>query len=144
MNISFFLTPKAMTAYIYCNDTIRQGMEKMYHHGYTAIPVLDEDGHYLGTITEGDFLWTVLDFHHPMPEMRDLEKRYISEIPLRWNYESVHINATMEELYHRSISQNFIPVVDDRGMFIGIVTRQDIIKYFAKTREIIDEKVRDD
>ena len=89
-------------------------------------------------------MWTVLDFHHPMPEMRDLEKRYISEIPLRWNYVSVHINATMEELYHRSISQNFIPVVDDRGMFIGIVTRQDIIKYFSKTREIIDEKVRDD
>ncbi|MGN1031108.1 MAG: CBS domain-containing protein [Butyricicoccaceae bacterium] len=136
MNISFFLKPKAMTTYIYANDTIRQGMEKMYHYGYTAIPVLTEDERYLGTITEGDFLWTVLDFHHPMPKMHDLESRHISEIPLRWNYESVHINATMEELYHRSIAQNFIPVVDDRDKFIGIITRQDIIKYFAKANDI--------
>lgn len=124
---------------MFITQIIRQGMEKMYHHGYTAIPVLDKDGCYRGTITEGDFLWTVLDFHHPMPQVHDLEKRYLSEIPLRRKYVSVHINATMEELYHRSIAQNFIPVVDDRGVFIGIVKRKDIIKYFAESCHILDE-----
>ena len=30
------------------------------------------------------------------------------------------------------MNQNFIPVVDDRNFFIGIVTRQDIIRSILK------------
>jgi CBS domain-containing protein len=37
----------------------------------------------------------------------------------------------MDELLNRSMSQNFIPVTDDRDYFIGIVTRQDIIRSFV-------------
>ena len=37
----------------------------------------------------------------------------------------------MEELLHSAMNQNFIPVVDDFDCFIGIVTRKDIIRYFA-------------
>ena len=60
MNIPKILTPKAMTAYIGADDTVRQGLEVMRHHGYTAIPVLGEHGEYIGCITEGDFLWHIL------------------------------------------------------------------------------------
>jgi CBS domain-containing protein len=38
----------------------------------------------------------------------------------------------MDELLDSAMQQNFIPVVDDTGSFIGIVTRKDIIRYFAK------------
>ena len=55
MNISFFLQPKCKVAYIYNNDTLRQGLQKMNYYGYSAIPVLDEEERYVGTITEGDF-----------------------------------------------------------------------------------------
>ena len=59
MNISFFLQPKCKVAYIYNNDTLRQGLQKMNYYGYSAIPVLDEEERYVGTITEGDFLWHI-------------------------------------------------------------------------------------
>ena len=36
----------------------------------------------------------------------------------------------MDNLLNMVMEQNFVPVVDDRGMFIGIITRKDIIKYF--------------
>ena len=40
MNIAFLLTPKSHTIYIYEDSTFRQALEKLRHHGYTAIPVL--------------------------------------------------------------------------------------------------------
>ena len=44
MNIAFLLQPKSDTAFLYDDFTLRQGLEKMRHHGYTAIPVIDREG----------------------------------------------------------------------------------------------------
>ena len=33
----------------------------MRHHGHSAIPVLSDDNKYIGTISEGDFLWYLVD-----------------------------------------------------------------------------------
>ena len=57
MNILFFLTPKEDVAHVEETDTMRQVLEKMEHHGYTAIPLLGVEGKYIGTITEGDLLF---------------------------------------------------------------------------------------
>ena len=59
MNIAFFLTPKSEVAYEYTDATMRQVIERMEHHGYTAIPLIDKTGKYVGTLTEGDLLWTL-------------------------------------------------------------------------------------
>ena len=41
----------------------------------------------------------------------------------------------MDQLVEAAMNQNFVPVVDDRGVFIGIVRRQAIIKYcYDKSR----------
>ena len=61
MNILFFLKPKSEVAYVTGNSTIRQGIEKLKAHRYTAIPVLDEDGSYVGTVNEGDFLRYIVE-----------------------------------------------------------------------------------
>lgn len=55
MNVLFFLTPKESVAYIYHDYTVRQALEKMKHYHYSAIPIIDREGHYIGTVTEGDF-----------------------------------------------------------------------------------------
>src|SRR5665647_360710 len=60
MNIAFFLVPKSDVAFLYEDYSLRQGLEKMKHHGYTAIPVINREGKYLNTISEGDFLWYIL------------------------------------------------------------------------------------
>ena len=61
MNILFFLTPKAMCAYIEAGDTLRQAMERMEHSGYAALPVIDKSGKYCGVVTEGDLLSVAAD-----------------------------------------------------------------------------------
>ncbi|HBM99535.1 MAG TPA: CBS domain-containing protein [Ruminococcus sp.] len=129
MNVIKLLKTKDTVKYIYSKNTLRQGLEKMRANSYTAIPVITkEDGKYVGTVSEGDFLYYILDVGSE--GMKEQEKYYVSDI-LRKNFNpAVRIDVTMDELLERAMQQNFVPVVDDTGTFIGIVTRQDIIKYF--------------
>ena len=113
----------------------------MRHHGYKVIPVITRDGRYVGTVSEGDFLWRLLNAEHaPIFErtMRDLESLPVRDILHTDGYPSVGITASMEELLSSAMNQNFIPVVDDKNTFIGIVTRRSIIKYCQK--EMLERK----
>ena len=127
MNILFFLTPKEDVAHVEETDTMRQVLEKMEHHGYTAIPLLGVEGKYIGTITEGDLLWFLKDRN--FPDLKLLEDMPITSIERRRDNQAVKIDESMENLFDKVMNQNFVPVVDDRGFFIGMVTRKDIIKY---------------
>ena len=138
MNIAYFLLPKNRVAYLYDDFTFRQGLEKMRHHSYTAIPVISRDGQYVGTVSEGDFLWRLLSDdpeEQVFCSMKDLEQLHVSDILQNNSYPPVRITVSMEELLHSAMNQNFIPVVDDTGVFIGLVTRKDIIRYFAQKKD---------
>ncbi len=130
MNVISLLTPKAQAAYLYDDFTVRQGLEKLHAHGYTALPVLSrEDGSYVGTISEGDFLWGLLDREDN--SLRAQEKLPLIQL-LRPNFNpAVRIDVTSEQLLDQAMQQSFIPVVDDRGAFVGIVTRQNIIRHLT-------------
>lgn len=130
MNIAFFLIPKSEVVYLPDNSTMRQTLEKMEYHRYTAVPLIDEQGKYAGTITEGDLLWKMKNT--PGLSFADTERVMIKEIPLRMINNPVRVNAEMEGLLCLAIAQNFVPVVDDSGIFIGIIRRSEIIEYFAK------------
>ena len=126
-NILFFLTPKAMCAYLYDDYTIRQALEKMEQAGFTALPILNKRGEYRGTLTEGDLLWALKNICYM--DMRQAEARRIMEISRRKDNLPVGITASMQDLVERASHQNFVPVVDDYGTFIGLITRKSIIKY---------------
>ena len=130
-NILFFLTPKAMCAHLMADDTLRQALARMESARYAALPILNKKGEYCGTLTEGDALWALinrcgLDIHAA-------EHVRIMEIAHRKDNSPVKVTATMDQLLERASRQNFIPVVDDKNTFIGIVTRRAIIKYCQKT-----------
>lgn len=126
-SILFFLTPKAMCAYLYDDYTIRQALEKMESAGYAAIPILNRRGEYRGTLTEGDLLWAMKNMCYM--DMRQAEARRVTEIYRRKDNVPVRITASMHDLVERASNQNFVPVVDDYGAFIGLITRKAIIKY---------------
>lgn len=133
MNVLSLLMPKTLVAYIEEDDTVRQGLEKMRAHGYTAIPVLSKDGHYMGTVSEGDFLWHIVDREKCDRAHQETE---LIQTVMRDNFNpAVKISVSMEELLERALQQNFVPVVDDREFFIGIVTRQSIMKTLATKKE---------
>ena len=127
MNILFFLTPKSEVEYIYEDYTIRQALEKMEYHKYSAIPIISKDGKYVGTITEGDFLWTLKNDLNL--DLKGLEDVPVTDINRKMDNSPVSINADIEDLVIKSLNQNFIPVIDDQDTFIGIIKRRDVIGY---------------
>ena len=129
-NILFFLTPKAMCAFLNDDYTLRQALEKMESAGYAALPILNKRGEYRGTLTEGDLLWALKNLCYM--DMRQAEARRIMEIDRRKDNIPVRVTTSMQDLLERSVAQNFVPVVDDKDAFIGIVTRRSIIKYFQQ------------
>ncbi len=130
MNLLFFLKPKVNVAYIYDNNTLRQGLEKMKHYGYKAIPVIDREGRYVGTVSEGDFLWKLTEAD--AWENHAQERLNVRDIMQRNYNPPVNVNASLEDLLLQAMNQNFVPVVDDLGSFIGIVTRRDVMQYYYK------------
>ena len=127
MNVLFFLTPKSEVAYLYEDYSLRQTMEKMEHYRYSAVPVIDRNGCYIGTITEGDLLWYVKD--ECDLNLSKAENVKIAGIRRKRKTMAVSVNARMEDLMEKVLNQNFVPVVDDNDIFIGIVKRKDIIHY---------------
>ena len=126
MNVAFFLIPKSHVAHLTEGSSFRQGMEKLRRHGYTAIPVVARDGRYLGSISEGDFLWNIMSLGSLSPE--DLEDACIDQI-VSDRTPPVGVNTSVEELMDKLLDQNFVPVVDDRDIFVGIVTRRSVMAY---------------
>ena len=129
-NILFFLTPKAMCAYLYDDYTMRQALEKMESAGYAALPILNKRGEYRGTLTEGDLLWGIKNMCYM--DMRQAEAHRIMEISRRKDNIPVKVTTSMSNLVERASIQNFVPVVDDKDAFIGIITRRSIMQYCAQ------------
>ena len=126
MNVAFFLIPKSQVIYLTEGSSFRQGMEKLRRHGYTALPVISREGKYLGSISEGDFLWNLMSMGSLDPY--DLEDAKIDQI-ISDRTPSVRVTTPIPELWDRMLDQNFVPVVDDRDMFMGIVTRRSVMAY---------------
>ena len=140
MNIAFFLTPKNEVVCENIEVTMRQVMEKMEHHGYTAIPLINKEGKYVGTLTEGDLLWKLKNT--PDLNFKNTESVKVKDIKRRVVHKSVSITSNIESLISLAINQNFVPVVDDNGIFIGIIKRSDIINYcFNEIGKINEAKI---
>lgn len=140
MNILFFLTPKSEVEMVEETDTLRQVLEKMEHHGYSAVPIITKDGKYAGTITEGDILWEL--HRKAFPSLKEIEEIAILSVPRKRDNQAIHISTDMEGLLDKALGQNFVPVVDDDSTFIGIITRRDIILYLNRvcTQNCLEKK----
>ncbi|MET1247746.1 CBS domain-containing protein [Sporolactobacillus sp. STCC-11] len=130
MNAAFLITPKSEVKFVYEHWTIRQALEKMEHYRYSAIPILNKQGIYVGTLTEGDILWNLkknedLDF-------RDTENIALKDVPRYRDIKAISIDVEIEDIIATSLTQNFVPIVDDSGVFIGMIRRREIIAYLLK------------
>ena len=133
MNILYFLTPKSDVAVLQNTYSLRQALEKMETCRYTALPMLDVEGHYIGTLSEGDLLWHLKK--QGFPDHKEVEHLQICDVQRLNDNQPVRGDASMEDLLSTSLDQNFVPVIDDRDVFIGIITRRSIIKYFFETQQ---------
>ncbi len=133
MNIAFFITPKHESVCLDKDATMRQALEKMEYHRYTAIPLVDAKGRYVGTLTEGDLLWKMKNT--PNLTFEGTNKISLKKVPKNMSNRPVSINAEIEEVVDLIMQQNFVPVVDDQKTFVGIITRKAVMSYLRKISE---------
>lgn len=126
MNITFFLIPKIKVEFLFEDFSLRQAIEKMEYHRYSVVPVLSKDGKYLYSLSEGDILYAMTK---NKLKFEDLTKIRLESIKRDRDVKPVSINSSMDDLVKLIVDQNFVPVVDDRGVFIGIITRKAVINY---------------
>lgn len=129
MNVFMLLTHKADTSFLLSGDSIDFALQKLHASGFSALPVLDKEGHYVGSVSEGDFLWNILE---NIDDKKYTEKTRVRSILRKDFSPAVRVDVQLETLLSSAIRQNFIPVIDDRDYYIGIVTRKDIILAFNK------------
>ena len=67
----------------------------------------------------------------PQLTIEGTSKISIKDVHRHTQSDTVSISANMEDLILLAKNQNFVPVVDDQGVFIGIIKRSDIINYCA-------------
>lgn len=125
MNILAFMKPKVNVTYMCEDNTVREAIEIMRKCRYTSIPLLSKTGKYVGTITEGDLLYTLDSVGRD-----EVKKIIVSSIKRHRDYEAVNINETMLVLLSRASNENFVPIVDDSNQFLGIVKRKELLDYF--------------
>ena len=130
MNILFFIITKDKTQFVLSSFSLRQTLEKMESCGYTSLPIINEKGEYIATITEGDILRYVKKNNNLT--LKSSEKVNVLDVNIKKVVKSIKIYSNMEDLIDIALDQNFVPVVDDSNIFIGIITRRAIISYFAK------------
>lgn len=131
MNILFFLKPKNEVEFVYDDDSLREVMEKMERHSYSAIPLISrQHGTYIGTVTARDMLWEIKN-HHAL-SVNDAADLSVMHIKRGHDNEPVDADSNMEDLFDKIANQNFVPVIDDSNIFIGIITRKDVISYLVK------------
>ena len=126
MNVAFFLIPKSQVTYLTEESSFRRGLDALRRHGYTAGPVISREGKYLGCVSVGDFLWNIMSMGSVDPY--DLEEAHIEDI-ISDRAPAVRVTAPISLLWDRLLDQSFVPVVDDRDMFMGIVTRRSVMAY---------------
>lgn len=134
MNIAKIMIPRACTVFLNEKQTVRQGWEIMTRNGYTAIPVLDADQHYIGCVSEGDFLRHILTTGST--DKQDMEDHRVKELVRLDFCPPISIDADEAEVIASVLNQNFVPIIDSRNTLCGILTRRGVIAYLAEQKGI--------
>ena len=138
MNILRLMIPKSSVEYIGIQSTVRQALEKMRYHHYVAIPVLDDDGVYVGTLRNDDIFKYFLK--NGKFDSRAAERDSVMSILDKEYSKPLYHSASVNELINNVMEHNFVPVVDDRGCFIGMILRRDVPNFLP---EFYEEKKKD-
>jgi len=128
MNILSFIKPKSEVIHLYDDYTVKESLDVMEKHRFTTIPIINRAGNYVGTLSEGDLLWDIKKTEGF--KFEETANRLVSSVKRLRDYQAINVNGNITELIVKAADENFVPVIDDSEMFIGIVTRKTLLNYF--------------
>lgn len=119
----------------------------LVEHKVSGLPVVDEEHRVVGMITEGDLIYKdkkvhmpafleilggVIYLENPQRIVNDLKKMTATKVAevMTSKVYTVKEDATMEDIATIMVERqvNRLPVVDQAGKLVGIISRQDLVK----------------
>ncbi|MEO1770434.1 cyclic-di-AMP-binding protein CbpB [Candidatus Enterococcus ferrettii] len=105
--------------------------------GYSKIPVLDKGDRFIGLLSLNDVVNKMMDLNGI--DTKNLSKYTVADV-MNTEIDVVKENCELEDIMHLLVDAAFIPVLDDDGVFKGIVTRREILKAVNHTFHELDKK----
>lgn len=127
MNALRLMLSKDKVTYLYAECPLQEAMTLFTESGYSAVPVIENNGAYIGTVCDKDFLKC-----YSSPELKKRMKRLtLRDIIVKDWIIPINVYTDVDDVLLLSMNQNFLPVVDDDEIFIGIITRKAIIQFLT-------------
>lgn len=144
MKVSEVMTEEVIT--VSTSDSVEQCARLLQEHNISGLPVLDESGRVAGMVTEGDLIRRASRVKAPgyLEILGGLiylgsPKKFVEELQRAMSLEAgqlmsrdvftvkpeddIEVAATL--MVEKMISR--LPVVDDKGKLVGIISRRDIM-----------------
>lgn len=151
--VSEFMTKDVIA--VKADESIKKVFKLMDEHGILGVPVISDDGAVVGIVTETDLIkhFTTLDkplginilgsivFLNDIGDFNENLKEHCAEIVgdmMTKEVKTVMQNYTLAQCIDIMSDERLsrLPVVDEVGKLVGIVTRTDIVHQLAKLKNI--------
>lgn len=123
-----FLIPASRIAFVQDNNPLYHAFLILTKVKYSKIPVLDKDRRVVGLLS----LAMITD---KMLQTDQISTDILNQLKVRdvmqTKFDKINfVQTTLETQLHLLVDNAFLPVVDDKGVFQGLLTRREWIKAF--------------
>lgn len=138
--ISELMIPSEKVAHVHINNPLEHAMLVLIKSGYSAIPVVDSAFKLKGLISMSLILDSILGIERI--EVERLNNKVVEDV-MNHEVPMIHEDENLLKGLKLSIDHPFLCVVDNEGIFTGILTRRAILKYMNRyIHEMNRESVR--
>lgn len=125
-------TPRSKVEFLYNDMTVGEAIKKMSKRRYSMIPVLEKDSNrYLYSISSGDLLYRII----VETKLEDAYALPLSVVSVERLVLAAPADSDPADLADLVANQNYIPLVDAKGVFAGIVTRKAYLYYLINQQQ---------
>ncbi len=119
--------------------TLRDAARMMFRYSVSGLPVVDDEEHVLGIITEGDFLAMEVkraDGGVPAEIVSEVMSHSVLTVP-----PDLEVMDAARFMHEHGVKR---VVVTEEGAMVGIISRFDIVAGFTRPDDLIEDEIRED
>lgn len=118
-----FLTPADKLAVIIDTHNMDHAKLLLSHMTYSRVPVVTEDNRFLGTVGLREIIQ-----YQTENDLSDEELQQDIALIINRDVVTVKEDYDLAEVLRKLVDESFLPVLGEKGEFLGIITRKSILK----------------
>lgn len=135
-----FIIPATRIAFVEDDNPLYHAFLILTRVKYSKIPVLDRKNRVVGLLSLAMITDKMLSTDHITLE--PLKKLKVSDV-MQAEFDKINFaQTTLEAQLHLLVDNAFLPVIDDYGVFQGLLTRREWIKAFNYVVHNFDQKYK--